>query len=265
MNEGWRPGTEEGYRALRREQNDPSNKLRKKLASGRTVVEGSYVYGIYLQGAHGNLGYFSQGSDSFGTIVSFEEAQKNLAGLKAAHNNAPVVVLDIMGQGVVGRDLGADIPMGWTLFDHELGAETGGIEMMYGDLFDRTIACEHMQALESLLQARGAILGAVFFRAIAGYISKKDNIYANAFLYERYLRPLYERVPVGALLYLNINFPTSYGEQLITILEQEGFRISRSPEGMATRRCVVLEKTTEKLVLPKGTSVLEKMFLIEKV
>ena len=228
------------------------------------IIEESYRWGTYGNGAHGREGYFGEGLGSFVSIVPFETARENIATVKGDHK---ALVLDVMGTGEVGVDLGADIAVGWTYQDHHEKPRAPNQIVEGGDLFEKEIAADHLVHLDKQLAEEGAVLAAVFFRSEGGYAMYKDNLYANAILYETYLRKLYTRAPAGAHFYLSINNDESYGRQLLSALKEKGYHILEPPQDSTDIRnytCVVLVKTDEKDTLPPARSFLEGLEVIEK-
>lgn len=244
----WRKLFERGKKRL--ENNPVSSPFHEEgvYQEDGIVVEGGNEWHIYDNSAFGQEGYFDRRLDSFVHIVSFEKAKANLKELQKQHEGMKVVILDIMGQGGIGNDLGADIAIGWTYKDHkELEREPNRI-IAEGDLFDRTVQKEHINNLKRLLEEQNAFLGAVFFRSVGGYGLEKENLYANALLYERYFRKLYRLAPIGAHFYLNINMGNSYGAQLERYLKENGYELLTNHD--RTLFCSVLVKTEGKPELP---------------
>src|SRR5262249_33044822 len=134
-----------------------------------------------------------------------------------------------------------------------------------GDLFENAVAHDHLANLDSQLVEKDAVLAAVIFRAVGGYAIYAENLYTNAFLYEKYLRPLYERAPIGMHFYLNVNYSGSYGQQLLKTLEGQGYQLLRGkPNERSSLFCAVLIKTKDKGSLPHARSFLKDLKIVEE-
>jgi hypothetical protein len=229
----------------------------------KAVVEEGHRWGTYGSGAHGNDGYFASGKDSFANLVSFKEAEENIAKIKG---NKKAIVLDVMGTGKIGVDLGADIAIGWTYKDHSEEERALNQTVRAGDLFQDVVVHDHLEHLDQQIKREDAVLTAVFFRAVGGYAVYKENLYANAILYEKYLRPLYQSAPIGAHFYLNINFNESYGQQLLQTLKKQGYKImhQRDPNDIQSLFCAVLVKTKEKDTLPPARSFVDDLDVLQE-
>ncbi len=226
--------------AMRRIKADLTEIEKDKLPSGEG--KRTSFWDIFDKGAHGHEGYFSleNSPDSFGHLIPFESAKHRLQDLR--ESGVRNVVLDIMGQGRVGVDLGADLSVCWTL--NQMPNEVlPHREVERGDIFEKKDRDELFRKLDERLQDHQ--LAAVFFRGVGGFGYYAQNTYALASLYKNILSPLYERAPVGALFYLNIDFGSNLPQKAMHALSTQGFRIL-GPD----HKCYVLEKTAEKEKLP---------------
>ncbi len=151
-----------------------------------------------------------------------------------------------MGQGRIGCDLGADLSIGWTYKRRENIELLPGRIIEEGNLLDKKERAGMFNALDVHIDKENYQLGAIFFRAVGGFNQYIKNTYALASLYDLVLRPLYERAPVGADFFLNIDFAgTHHPTNVMSDLSRRGYNI-RGPRN----RCFVLEKSQEHLILP---------------
>ncbi len=229
----------------------------------KAVVEEGNRWGTYGKGALGSEGYFEPGgADSFASLVSFEAACENISKIKG---NKKAMVIDVMGTGKAGVELGADISIGWTYQDHREEGRASNQIVRPGDLFEKDVARNHLADIDTQIAQQDTVLAAVIFRAVGGYAIYKENLYANAFLYEKYLRPLYERAPIGMHFYLNIKYEESYGQHLLKMLADQGYRLLRGdPNERASLFCAVLIKTNDKESLPDARSFLRDLEIVQE-
>jgi hypothetical protein len=197
-------------------------------------------------------GYFGEGRESFARILPFEDAKYSFDQLskKTKELGRKSLALDVMGQGRIGFDLGAEKSVGWTYKDQPI-ENLEGREIREGDLFDEKVLEKHFEELDRLVDSEGYDLNAVFFRAAGGFYIYYYNLFALSLLYEKVFTKIYSRMKTGGRMYLSIpdygsgDKGASYVEKLMGVLRGMGYWITTDNHGL-----YVLEKSADKTVLP---------------
>lgn len=196
-------------------------------------------------------GYFSDtGLDSFTRLSTFEEAQNNFNLLKEPGKKS--ICLDIMGQGRIGYDLGADTSIGWTYKQTNI-ENLPSRQLKYGDLFDKKTLDSHIKDLTKQIEA-GSDLNAVFWRAIGGLGLYYESEYALSYLYENLFKKIYALAKIGCKFYLSMRYGspkdgTDHIAKLMKKLKELGFDILEK-EYKDKGGNYILTKTSEKSTLP---------------
>ena len=116
-----------------------------------------------------------------------------------------IATLDVMGQTRAGLEARADRVHGWSLADvRRHGAKPGSKEdVTEGDVFKTGPRREVLKKLDDEKTSDGTELGVVFFRPVAGVKNIWGSKYGQLYLYEFVLRPLYERLTEGGMIFMS--------------------------------------------------------------
>jgi len=196
-------------------------------------------------------GYFSEVSpDSFSELETFEKCKEDFEALKVPDRKS--ICLDIMGQGRIGYDLGADISIGWTYKKTKIESLPGR-ELEYGDLFNSKILKSHIDGLKKKI-IDGGDLNEVFWRAVGGLGMYQDNTYALSYLYDNLFREVYKLANTGCKFYLSMRYGSEKDDSggmifLMRKLKKLGFDILDKEEE-DRGGTYILTKTSDKQDLP---------------
>lgn len=173
----------------------------------------------------GSIGGFSELAD-FDQVKEFVDSLHELG--------EQVVCLDVMGQGVIGSELGCDVSLGTTLPlpDDFQGKEawleekkSRGIDLIEGDIFSRDTQARLFDELDELA-GNGNKLALVFFRPGAGDKGVSGNIYAEQVLADELFIGIFERVLLGGKLFISLaNYPIEKREEFVDFIRLIGTEV----------------------------------------
>lgn len=150
--------------------------------------------------------YFNE-HRGFDQVMSLEDAQDVINAMHEKFDN--VLGVDIMGQGRAVLDIGCDHAVGTTLplpdnfQDKEEWLEEleGDTDLVQGDIFDKRVMQEVLSKVDEYCKDEKSTLGSVTYRPIGGGVVYQGNSFAEEYLFQRVLLPLYERLgPEGFML-----------------------------------------------------------------
>lgn len=234
-----------------------TNELKETEDKTQLNLEETRGWTVYDSGAFGTHGYFKDTPlMSFQNLMSFEEVRAKIRSLKEAGKKT--MTLDVMGQGRVGHDLGADVSVGWTYKEHgEEKLEGRVIET--GDLFDEKIVQGFIKNLKDRVDD-GLILTDVFLRSEGGLGIYLDNPYALAHIYENVFGPVYELAPEGTRFFLGMRYAHDTPRALMEALRNEGYDIRDDEHGY-----YLLTKSATKPTLPSLRTLSSKYDFENKI
>lgn len=140
--------------------------------------------------------------EGFGHLMAFSEVQAWVA--EQERHGRHVASLDICGQPGLGLAAGVSRALGWALFDgrpENVKGRDSRERMITSSIFDAKARFGVLKELDEL-KAQGIGLGLVFFRPLAGMKKLGRRKYAHLYLYEYLLRPLYQRMEEGGMIFI---------------------------------------------------------------
>lgn len=212
----------------------------RQFQKGATTLEGGWT--IFDSGAYGKDGYYENNRDgqTFEQLLPLAEVKADIAQREAVGQK--VMVLDVMGQGRIGVDLGATKSVGWTYQKQRL-ARLKGRSVEFGDLLKQSVVDKHIKKLAKDMKRN--LLTDVYFRPAGGAGVYAWNTYASTLLYENLFRPLYNVAPVGTRFHLGMTWAASASHGLLQALKSEGYDLREAKIPL-----YLLTKTGEKSELP---------------
>ena len=197
----------------------------KELFEGGHIAEEESFEGLGVTG------------DDVGAWVSAQQAK----GMKIA-------TLDVMGQTRAGLETGANRAHAWSLADvrHWNAEIDPKEEITEGDIFRTGPRKEVLDKLDIDKSENGTELGVVFFRPVAGVKEMWGSKYGQLYLYEFILRPLYERLVDGGMVFMSSQYLAgmpllgellkhSDGVQFVSNEKKNGYMLrKKSPDSRLT-------------------------------
>jgi hypothetical protein len=167
---------------------------------------------------------------------------------KAHEKGRKIACVDVMGQFKAGLDSGADRVYGMSLSKPQAYGSDPDPRMrtIAGDIFSNAPLRQLLESLDGDKDSNGTELGLVLFRPVKGIYEIRESKYAQLHLYEFVMRPLYERLAPGGMMFIASQFFNGMPLLKELLHNAEGFELRADPGHNA----YLLRKTLPGSMLP---------------